>query len=101
MEKVEKVMKVTLTRSRKPTNECGKLFQQQDWEIPYDSLEKDPKKSPLERQMLNELHSCLPEVFRDSVDHLLYGDLSSGGTLGHGEYTLKVSFAKPDTLYNY
>lgn len=92
--KMKKILKVELNESRQQTEEHGRLYKSQNWDIPFDSTESgECKKTPLEAHMLQELGSAFPDEFYESAIRLLYSDLSAGGTLQIGEATLKVSFA--------
>lgn len=96
---MKKVMKVKLDEYRKPTPEQGKLYMTQDWEIPFESLDNLGDKTPIEVHMLQELKGKFPEEHQGSIQYMLYGDLSRGGSLKHGDVTLTVSFGEASITY--
>lgn len=90
---MKKILSVKLVFSQAQTEDKGRIYQVQEWDIPFESLVPD-EKSKLEDHMLLVVKDKFPEPHWAGIAHMLYDGMSSGGELICGDYRLTIRFER-------
>lgn len=96
---MKKIVKVTFTRHTVATADTPRLYSSIEYEIPYDSTEPS-KETPLDVHLRETLNAELPEAYHKAAMSMVYGDLSSGGTLHVDDVKLTVEFRRAPAYPN-